>query len=53
MQENLRVNRFTLVETFFLEVNVENSNFCQFMSDFFFRKFVELRECGIKNTFFH
>ena len=26
-QENLKVNRFTLVETFFLEVNVEVINF--------------------------
>ena len=34
MQENLRVNRFTLVETFFLEVNVKVSNFYQFMSEF-------------------
>ena len=29
-QENLTVNRFTLVETFFLEVNVEVDNFYQF-----------------------
>ena len=34
MQENLRVNRFTLVETFLLEVNVKVSNFYQFMSEF-------------------
>ena len=34
MQENVRVNRFTLVEAFFLEVNVEVSNFYQFMSEF-------------------
>ena len=34
MQENLRVDRFTLVETFFLDVNVEVSNFYQFTSEF-------------------
>ena len=42
MQENLRVNRFTLAETF-LKVNVEVSNFYQFMSELIpqFHKFVE------------
>ena len=33
-QENLTVIRFTAVEIFFLEVNVEVSNFYQFMCEF-------------------
>ena len=33
-QENLRVKRFTLIETFLMEVNVKVSNFYQLIFEF-------------------